>query len=209
MMVRPLADALVPEKKLGVGRLSARGEEEPEGAPAVLAKELQDKCLYVNTVRSWLVAVPGLAPSLPQLCSRPNDSAEGGGHAYAPACRIQPRWAGTAAIATVCSSGGVYNPCDRRPPPAGLVDVPAVLQAAHHPGGAPGRTACLAVPAHVAPAQRLPSACPPRCALHTPRPMMRLLGACPPRPASHMKPHLHLHLSSSNLAQDIFEVEKG
>ncbi|KAL4433388.1 hypothetical protein ABPG77_010241, partial [Micractinium sp. CCAP 211/92] len=48
MMVRPLADALVPEKKLGVGAERPR-EEEPEGAPAVLAKELLDKCLYVNT----------------------------------------------------------------------------------------------------------------------------------------------------------------
>ncbi|KAL4451647.1 hypothetical protein ABPG75_007309 [Micractinium tetrahymenae] len=47
MLVRPLADAIVPEKKLG--KLTVRKEAEPEGAPAVLAKELKDKCLYVNT----------------------------------------------------------------------------------------------------------------------------------------------------------------
>ncbi len=144
MMVRPLADALVPEKKLGVGRLSARGEEEPEGAPAVLAKELQDKCLYVNTVRilakalqgkclyvntvrSWLVAVllcpPACGSNAPDrttalevegMFSRLHAAYRRSGRAPLPS---QP----SAAAAGSATCVAVV------PPPAGLVDVPAVL----------------------------------------------------------------------------------
>lgn len=70
MLVRPLADALVPEKKLG--RLSVRGEErEPAGAPSVLAKELKGKCLYVNTVRPGRGAGTGCGRGFSSLPSSP------------------------------------------------------------------------------------------------------------------------------------------